>query len=42
MFTFAQERYDSLERYYMCRLVGRARTPAVLDPIGEKGVVGVE
>jgi 8-oxo-dGTP pyrophosphatase MutT (NUDIX family) len=42
MFTFAEERYDCLERYYLCRLVGRARTPAVLDPIEEKGIVGVE
>jgi hypothetical protein len=42
MCTFAEERYDFLERYYMCRLVGRARTHAVLDPIEEKGVVGVE
>ena len=42
VFTFADEPYDCLERYYLCRLVDGARTPAVLGPVEEKGIVGVE
>ena len=40
-FTFGGKDYDNHERYFVCRLTGDARKPPSLDPVEDRGIVGI-